>query len=140
MQKWFLPNRKDLTGLYLPRAIEVPRGEPKALVFLFDNVPAFATDERSLAVSRPVVLWGMTANDSQAAGFRVQIFHQYAGGKRQVYAKHQPQALALGTAQRPTVLKSGYLIDAQENLTVEVKNLANAAARIEVVLFGVEPA
>ena len=132
----FLPGRKDLTSLFLPTEEQLPAGDLAMMVFVFSPVNARQTVEEARAVDRRCVLWAITGNDSDAAGFRVQITQEHQGRLIPLLQKPIENQNVIGTAQHPAILKQTRLLEPGDSLTVECKNLsANDGARIEVVLW-----
>lgn len=162
----YLPNRKTLQDLYIPRESELAHGDPRCQVFDFGGpndgqggVNPFETRESSWVFDRAMMVWGLTgtmvlrANPGTvvAAGFRFQILQassardpatgQAKNIQRPWFNKHQVQQNILGTGGLPFLLRQTQLCDAGDALTVEVKSLVTAVAgqvtRIQICLFGV---
>ncbi|HEX3584403.1 MAG TPA: hypothetical protein VH024_00295 [Candidatus Angelobacter sp.] len=132
----FLPNRKDLTALFLPEEAQLPPGDLAMMVFVFDGLTARQTAEEARPIEKRSVLWGITGNDSDAAGFRVQITQEHQGRLIPLLQKPVEHRNVIGTAQAPTILKETRLLEPGDSITVEAKSLsANGGVRIEVVLW-----
>lgn len=138
----FLPNRKMRSPWYLPPAAQLPPGDGRALVFDFRAVPALGTLDLAIPLQHDFVIWGLTAVDSDAAGFFVQMWHDIKARslRRAFFNKKLLAANAFGAAQGPLLLKDTYFVEKNDSITVEIASLSAAvAARIQVVLFGVQP-
>lgn len=135
----FLPNRKLLTGLYLPRPEQIPAGELRCLVFDFPAVAAMEVQEQSILLDEPFVIWATTGFSDQAAGFRLQLYHDHQGKQRAWFNKPGIASNVVGNGQRPAILKETYPIDAGDSLLAEVRSLAAAQARMQIALYGVVP-
>ena len=139
---WYLPQYGLRTSVVLPEEDELPAVELWAYSFDFGFLPgnpqvgALGTSELSYALGEEVLVWAITAADSDAAGFRYMLYHQRQGAQRQLFDKHQLQVNAAGTAQFPVFLKSPYLLLPGDSILCEVKSLSNNPSNIQVVLFG----
>jgi hypothetical protein len=132
----FLPSRKDLTSLFLPDENQLPPGDLAMMVFVFGSVNALQTVEEARSVERRSLLWAITGNDSDAAGFRVQITQEHQGRLIPFLQKPIEHRNAIGTAQAPFILKEPRLLEPGDSISVEAKSLSAAdGARIEVVLW-----
>lgn len=141
--------RKLRNLLYLPVERDLPSGDLKLLSFQFGiqpgstTVEVAGTAEVAQTLPRSFLVWAVTGvyinTTDPGSSFDYQIFHTHEGKQRQWFNKHQNQANAIGTAQRPFMLRSPYLFMAGDQVECEVKNRSIAgAARIEVVLIGAE--
>lgn len=143
--------------LYLPKLRDLPdKGlDFKALVFDFGfAVPANslgpkATGKRTLAIERPLLIWGITGLTSDlsnpAVGFNFQILHNHEGSQRQFFNKHVNNGEIAGRGRQPMLLRMPYMVIKGDEITCEVKNISNntanpnsANANVQVVLFGGE--
>ncbi|MFL6311643.1 MAG: hypothetical protein ACJ71W_06015 [Terriglobales bacterium] len=132
----FLPNRKDLTALFLPDETQLPAGDPNLLVFVFPVVNARQTVEEARSIQKRSVLWAITGNDSDAAGYRVQITQSHQGRLIPLFQKPIENKNAIGTAQAPWILKETRFLEPGDSISVECKSLSvNDGSRIEVVLW-----
>ena len=142
--KWFLPNRKLLTPLYLPAESELAPGVFRILGFDFQNMTALQTQEISTSVQAPFLVWAITgvyidAAPLDAAGFRLQLLQEHQGKILPFFSRHFQHVNTVGTAQLPTLLKKPRLIDAGGSITCEVKSLSlNNGKRVQVALWGVQ--
>lgn len=134
---WF-PQYGVLSSIYLPEMDLLPEGEWETIPLTFRSVEGYLTVKASHAFAEPFALLGMTAVDTDAAGFQAQLYHQIPNAERTLFAKHVLGASGFGTASRPKWLKRPLLVDAGEQLLAEVRNLsANTVAEIEICLHGV---
>lgn len=135
------PRAPGMAGLYLPPDVEVPAGDPCALVFDLPGLAGYAVGEASLIIQRATVLTHAVAYTERAAGFRVQIYHTHGQAQHQLFQKALPWNLVLGTARLPMLFKSPYYVEAGDSLSVEVRNLDNtvgATNTIQIALWGVQ--
>lgn len=134
----YLPNRKGLSRLYLPKE-PVPPGVSRCIANTF-SLAARETQQWTWTAQSALLLLTITGYDPDAAGFQVQFTHSFPGGSKRLSNKQLPAALLIGTAGTWS-LRRPYLVDAGDSLKVEVKNLSAAAVPfLQVALFGVEPA
>lgn len=142
---------------YLPKLRDLPdKGlDFKTLVFDFGfAIPANslgprATAKRTLAIERPLLIWGCTAVTSDlsnpAVGFNFQILHNHEGSQRQFFNKHVNNGQISGNGTNPMLFRMPYMVIKGDEITCEVKNVSNNAANpnnansnIQVCLFGGE--
>lgn len=118
----------------------IPPGEPRFIVHTFQPA-ALETDQWNWTFQAPCVIYGVTAFDSDAAGFFLQLYRSLPNGSRRMLSKHMPGDHVGGSGQRPALFDSPHYFDAGDSITVEVKNLSNAAPTpfIQVCLLGVDP-
>ena len=105
------------------------------------TLAALASDQWNHQFQQPFWLTHLTGYDTDASGFQVQLVHYMPAGPRRVFKKFAPNGLVLGMGSNgkwPLRLPEPYLIDAGESVTVEVKNLSQAAnaATVWVGLLG----
>lgn len=142
---------------YIPKLRDLPQSglDFKALVFDFgfdvgnQALGPRATAKRTLAIERPLLIWGITAitNDQSnpAVGFNFQILHNHEGSQRQFFNKHVNNGEICGDGTNPMLLRMPYLVIKGDEVTCEVKNISNNTANpnsgpasVQVVLFGGE--
>jgi hypothetical protein len=145
----YLPNRKTLQDLYVPRESELPQGDPRMQVFNFAPVNPWETQEQNWVFDKSMVIWGLTASMNNnagpgaavAAGFRFQVLQGHGQIQRPWFNKHQIQQNVVGSGALPFLLRKTHLVTAGDSITVEVKSLVTAAqgniTRIQVCLIGV---
>ena len=142
---------------YIPKLRDLPASglDLKVLVFDFGfDIPANslgpkATAKRTLAIERPILIWGCTGVTSDlsnpAVGFNFQILHNHGGSQRQFFNKHVNNGEIAGDGHRPMIFRMPYMVIKGDEVTCEVKNLSNNAANpgstnsnVQVCLFGGE--
>lgn len=134
--------------LYLPKLRDLPQGlDLKAMVYDFGftagsgaGLAALETQEKSLVVERPILVWGLNGFSTDAAGFLLQCFHNHEGAQRQFFNKHVSNVAMCGSNTRPHVFRRPYMFLRGDSIEIEIKNLSQAAsaAKIQVVLYGGE--
>lgn len=133
----WMSNRKVLTPQYLPDEVELPPGDLKMLVYDFALLAARQTLERSKTMEERFLCWGITANDTDAAGFRLQIFHVHGSEQHTLLLRHMLAQDITGTGSLPFVLKRTRVFERGDTVSIEVRNLSAVAnATIQVVLWG----
>lgn len=141
----FLPNLKMRARWYLAPANQLPPGQVIPLLFDVPGVAALDTEQVSQTFAEEAVIFAASGNSTQAAAgspgnFRVQIYHAHGSNQRQWMNTSLPAGLVLGTGQNPARFRGQtYFVAAGDILTVEVSNLANVPADIQVVLWAVLP-
>lgn len=152
----YLPNRKTLQDLYVPKETELAQGDPRLQVFDFGGpadalggVNPFETREQSWTFDRTMIIWGLTGSMNNkaapgavvAAGFRFQVRQAHDHIEKLWFNKHQISANILGTGSLPALLRKTHLVPAGNTVTVEVKSLVTPTpgniTRIQVCLIGV---
>lgn len=137
--EFFLPNRKTLTRHYLPRPDHLPDGLLRMLAFDIPAVNALQTLEKSRTIEQRFLCWAIAATDTDAADFRVQIYHLHEGKQSSLYVRHMVRNDVVGTGSLPTILTVPKIFEQGDTVTVEVRNLsANNGANIQVVLWGAD--
>jgi hypothetical protein len=138
----YLPHRKTLTPAYLPKASHLPPGDLRMLAFDIPAVNARQTVEKSKTLEHRFLCWAICATDSDAAGFRVQIYHLHDGKQTSFFSRHMVNTdvtASFATAARPTILPVPKVFEQGDTLTVEVRNLSTAdGGNIQVVLWGAD--
>ncbi len=147
----YLPNRKTLQDLYVPRESELADGETRVQVFNFAPVNPLEVQEQAWIFDKPLLVWGLVGSMNNnaapgavvAAGFRFQIYQAHLGKRRNWFNKPQISQNVLGSAALPFLLRQTQLIEAGDEVTVEIRSLVTAAqaniTRVQVCLFGVTP-
>jgi hypothetical protein len=145
----YLPNRKTLQDLYVPRESELPQGDPRMQVFNFAPVNPLETQEQTWVFDKSMVIWGLTSSMNNnaapgaavAAGFRFQVLQGHGQIQRAWFNKHQLSQNVMGSGALPFLLRRTHLVPAGDSITVEIKSLVTAAqaniTRIQVCLIGV---
>ena len=145
----YLPNRKTLQDLYVPRESELPQGDTRMQVFNFAPVNPLETQEQTWVFDKSMVIWGLTASMNNnaapgavvAAGFRFQVLQGHGQIQRPWFNKHQIQQNIAGSGALPFLLRKTHLVTAGDSITVEVKSLVTAVqaniTRIQLCLIGV---
>lgn len=141
-----IPTRGVKTPIYVPPAIELPDGNVFTLGFDFPGTAALANLEHAEAVREDfLVTHILGVTDAPKGTFFLQIYHQHGQEQRQLFDTPRKLEIAAGSAQRPLLLPSPYLLAAGDTVTVAIANtgqsLAGAyvAAYIQVALWGIHP-
>jgi len=79
---------------------------------------------------------GSLANVQVTPSYLINFQHTHLGNTRQWAAKNLTNLEAVGTAENPMLFKSPALIPKGDTLTCIVQNLANAQARVQIMLAG----
>lgn len=118
----------------------VPPGEPRFIAHTFQPA-ALATDQWNWTFQAPCTIYGMTAFDSDAAGFVLQLSRALPNGSRRLLGRHMLAQNVGGSGQRPAIFDAPVDFAPGDALTIEVKNLSTSATAplIQVCLLGVDP-
>lgn len=137
----YLPNRKALTDLFLPRPGHVPDSAIlRILGFAFTGptvVGPLATAQQTIQMQPSFLLWALAGVGDQNEGFSLDLVHSTPSGERHLVSKVLPQNIVVGTAQLPLMLTEPYLMQRGDSLRCLVKNGSAAANQnIWVALWG----
>lgn len=135
----FLPNRKMMTEMFLPRLDHVPSdAQLRAVGFSFPQVEALGTVEQTVQIEPAFLALMLVGYGTDDAGFNVKIWHNTTAGSRELMNKAINSGAALGTAQHPFFIKEPYLMLRGDSLRCQVKSLSISAtnAHIWVAFWG----
>lgn len=119
----YLPNRKSLSDLFLPRPGHLPSdGVLRILGFAFPSVAPLATQQQTVQIEPAFLMWAVLGVGDQAPGFSIDLVHSTPNGERHLVSKVIPGRIAVGTAQLPLLLTEPYLMQRSDSLRCLVKN------------------
>lgn len=136
---WYMPQYGVRTKALIPNPDEVQEGRIYRIPYNFLGIVANATGQNYITPSVPFLIWGLTASitGGTGAGFQFAAYHRYGSYERRLEPTMDLSSNALGTAQRPMLLKSPYLIDTGEALGFQLRSLESAnTVDIQIVVWG----
>jgi hypothetical protein len=144
----YLPQRGVRSSLYLPRSVELPKGDVHGLVFDFSAIGAQGTAVGSQLIKQDFLVTHFTAvTDAPAGSAFVQWVHQHGAGQRLMNSQRMRLQLIAGANGNAMVLRSPYLLVNGDTLSAKIANTGTnganpavpVAANIELVAWGVFP-
>ena len=135
----FLPNRKLLTRMFLPKLDHVPSdAQLRAVGFVFPSVGTLATVEQTVQIEPAFLALTLVGYSTDPAGFNVKLWHNTSGGSRSLSNTAISFSATLGHARHPFYIKEPYLMLRGDSLRCQVKSLSQSAtpAQIWVAFWG----